>query len=178
MIAGVASLLLVVAAVATAGSILYYYFKTKVPPVAARRREIEGVVELLRGAGLPPQPVIYELGAGWGGLALALGRAFPDAAVRAIEISPLPWLVARLRARSCRNVIVERGDYCARSLADADAAAAFLMIGPMPRLAAKLDAELRPGTPVVAVAFWFRDRRPVATRRAAVALYRWPADRI
>lgn len=178
MIVTVAAMVVLVAAGVAAGSILFFYFATSVPPVPTSRAEHDDVIALLREAGLPPRPIIYELGCGWGGLALALGHAFPDATVRAIEISPLPWLVARLRARRTANVVVERSDYLQRPLADADAATAYLMIGPMPRLAAKLDAELRPGSPVVAIAFWFRERTPVASRRRDVALYRWPADQV
>ena len=178
MIAIASAVIVLVAAGVAAGSILFYYFKTSVPPVPTSKSEIDDVIALLRGADLPPRPILYELGGGWGGLALALGGAFPDATVHAIEISPLPWLVAWLRARRTGNVVVERGDYLRRSVADADAVTAYLMIGPLPRLAAKLDAELRPGTPVVAVAFWFRDRTAAATCHADVALYRWPGNRV
>jgi hypothetical protein len=52
------------------------------------------------------------------------------------------------------------------------------MMKPMPRLACFLDGAIRPGTPVVALAFWFREREPVLVQGAGLdgaALYRWPA---
>ena len=74
-----------------------------------------------------------------------------------------------------------RIDFHREALSEADAITCYLMIRPMIALAQKLDRELREGTPVVALAFLFRDRVPSATargdgvRRADAALYRWPA---
>ncbi len=98
------------------------------------------------------------------------------------EASPLPWLVARLRARRFPNVQIQRDSFYNRTPDDADAVTAYLMIKPMKPLAAMLDRVLRPGTPVVALTFWFRDRHPVAVKRGPgvrgdAALYRWPASR-
>ena len=49
-------------------------------------------------------------------------------------------------------------------------------------VAAFLDRQLAPGTPVVSLSFWFRDRTVAASRQSAgllgaAALYRWPARR-
>ena len=152
--------------------LLAWQLRTGVPPVPLRSRERQAVIALLGQAGLGPKAVIYELGCGWGGLALALARAFPEASVVGIELSPLPWLVARLRARGEPRVRIERGDFFAADLAKADAAVCFLMMKPMEPLAAKLDRELAPETPVVAVAFWFRGRAP-ERKDGSVAIYRW-----
>ncbi len=170
----------VTAVVLAGGSILALYFATGVPPIPAKRAEARDVVALLRQAGLPEGARIYELGCGWGSLAIDLARAFPSAQVIGVEISPLVWAVARLRARWQPNLQVRWGSFHALSLADADAVTCYLMIRPMPEVAALLDRELRAGTPVVALTFWFRDRRPTATRRGPglrgdAALYAWPA---
>ena len=161
-------------------SILFTYVRTGAPPVPSERREIGEVITLLRRAGLPASPKIYELGSGWGALALALAGAFPEARVVGIELSPLPWLIARWRARGVTNLEIRWADFHRVDLEDADAVAAYLMITPMVPLAQTLDRRLQPGTPVVTVTFWFRDRRPSATLRGSsgrggVALYRWPA---
>jgi hypothetical protein len=52
----------------------------------------------------------------------------------------------------------------------------------MPKLATRLDRMLKPGTPVVSLTFWFRDREVAAVRqgsglRGAAALYFWPAHK-
>jgi hypothetical protein len=49
---------------------------------------------------------------------------------------------------------------------------------PMSRLARFLDGAVAPRTPVLAPAFWFRERQPSAVQGAGLdgaALYRWTA---
>lgn len=153
---------------------------TGVPPHPCGSSEAADVVELLKQASLPDQAVIYELGSGWGSMVIALARAFPKARIRGIEMSPLPYWVARLRTRRLGNVSLQLGDFRRCDLKDAQAVTCYLMISPMPKLAALLDRQLCPGTPVVALTFWFRERQVAATRngrglRGAAALYYWPA---
>ena len=160
------------------GSLLYFYLRTGAPPVPSAADEAADVVASLREAGIEEGAKIYELGCGWGGLALRLASAFPAAQIIGLELSPLPALVARIRALGINNLTVRRADFHHVSLADADALTCYLMIKPMPRLAATLDRQLRPGTPVVALTFWFRERTPQTTRRGPgvrgdVALYAW-----
>jgi hypothetical protein len=144
-------------------SILVVQGITGVPPMPSSRTEAADVVALLRQAGVPEEGIIYELGCGWGALVIALARAFPHARIRGIEMSPLPYWIARLRTRSLPNAI-----------------ACYLMIKPMRTLAPFLDRMLEPGTPVVSLAFRFRDRTvAVSSVGPAVsgdaALYHWPA---
>ena len=171
------ALLLVAAAGA---SILVFQGLTGVPPMASNAAEAADIVALLRRAGLPKGAVIYELGSGWGSLVVALAHAFSDAQIRGIEISPIPYWISRLRTRGLANVTVVRGDFYARDLSDAQAVTCYLMIKPMPRLAGLLDRTLEPGTPVVSLSFWFRDREVAASLKSAgllsaTALYYWPA---
>jgi len=135
-----------------------------------------------REAGVPEQAVLYELGCGWGMLVSALARAFPEARIHGIEISPFPYWVARLRTRHLPNVRLQRGNFFHCDLRDADAVACYLMIKPMPKLAAFLDTMLKQGTPVVSLAFGFRDRQAAAARKVSglpgtATLYVWPALR-
>lgn len=157
-----------------AGSVLWFTLRTQVPPVPSSRREIADVVALLQAAQLPEAPVIYELGCGFGDLALALARAFPQAKVVGLEVSPLPAWIARLRARREPRITIHRKDYTQTNIGEADVVTAYLMIEAAARLAPVLDQQLRPDTKVVASMFWFRDRQPAGTQRQA-ALYLWPA---
>lgn len=163
-------------------SVLIFQGLTGVPPMSSNPAEAADVVALLRQTGLPPRAVIYDLGSGWGSLAIALAHAFPDAQVRGIEISPLPYWVSRLRTRGLANVTLTRGDFYRRDIADADAVTCYLMIKPMPKLAGFLDDTLRFGTPVVSLSFWFRDREVTSSLKSAgllsaTALYYWPAHK-
>ncbi len=161
-------------------SLLVVQAMTGVPPHPCGANEAADVVALLRQARLPDQGVIYELGSGWGSMVIALARAFPEARIKGVELSPVPYWVARFRTRNMPNVSLQLGDFRKCDLSDARAVTCYLMIAPMPRLAALLDRRLAPGTPVVALTFWFRDRDVAATRnggglRGAAALYYWPA---
>jgi 2-polyprenyl-3-methyl-5-hydroxy-6-metoxy-1,4-benzoquinol methylase len=163
-------------------SLLVFQAITGVPPMSANAAEAADVVAWLRQAGLREDAVIYDLGSGWGALVVALARAFPRAQIRGIEMSPLPYWVARLRVRHRPNVSIRWGNFYTQDLGDADAVTCYLMIKPMPKLATFLDRALQKGTPVVALTFWFRDRAPNAVReglglRGAAALYYWPALR-
>ena len=161
-------------------SVLLFQAVTGVPPLSSSRAEAADVIALLKQAALPDGAIIYELGCGWGALAIALANAFPTARIRGIELSPLPYWVARFRTRNMPNLALQRGSFYACDLADAQAVTCYLLIKPMPKLAAFLDTQIKPGTPVVALTFWFRDRQTAAVRdgpglRGAAALYDWPA---
>lgn len=165
---------------ALCGSILGFQMATGVPPLSSTTAEGADIIALLKRARLPEQAVIYDLGSGWGSLVISLARAFPMAQVRGIELSPLPYWVSRLRTRNLPNVQLRRGNFYGCDLPDAQAVTCYLMMGPMSKLAALLDRSLAPGTPVVALSFWFRGREVVASLDnagllRAVALYSWPA---
>jgi hypothetical protein len=176
----IASLLAVLFVLLLGLSLLIFQAITGVPPMPSTSSEASDVISLLKQAGLPDQAIVYELGSGWGSLVIALARAFPDAHIRGIEMSPLPYWVARFRTRKMPNVFLRRGDFYTLDLHDAQAVTCYLMIKPMPKLAELLDRTLKPGTPVVSLTFWFRNREVAATRdgpglRGAAALYYWPA---
>ena len=107
--------------------------------------------------------VIYELGSGWGGLARALARRFPEATVIGCELSPVPWLGAALWQTVCPlpNLLLRRVDFRDVSLKDADAVVCYLSPSLMADLSDKLRTELPMGACVISLAF---------------ALPRWQAD--
>jgi Mycolic acid cyclopropane synthetase len=176
----IASLFAVVIVLGLAVSLLIFQVITGVPPMSSSFGEAADVVSLLKRAGLGEGAIVYDLGCGWGSLVMALARAFPEARIRGIEMSPLPFWVARFRTRKMANVFLHRGNFYAFDLRDAAAVTSYLMIKPMPKLAEFLDGMLKAGTPVVSLTFWFREREVAETRegpglRGAAALYYWPA---
>jgi hypothetical protein len=176
----IVSFLAVLIVFALGASVLVFQGITGTPPMPSSSSEIADVISLLKQAGLEERAIVYELGSGWGSMVIALARAFPNARIRGIEMSPLPYWVARLRTRKMPNVFLRRGNFYAFDLRDAQAVTSYLMIKSMPRLAEFLDRMLPPGTPVVSLTFWFRGRQVAATRdgpglRGAAALYYWPA---
>ena len=164
-------------------SLLAFQVITGVPPMSANSAEAADIIALLKQAKLSEQAIVYELGCGWGMLVVALARAFPDAQIRGIEMSPFPYWIGRLRTRNMPNVFLQRGNFYNSDLRDADAVTCYLMIKKMPKLANFLDKMLKPGTPVVSLTFWFRGREVAAVKngpglRGEAALYYWPAHKI
>ncbi len=148
------------------GLTLAYTIRTGISPVptAARvRRTLMGGLPRTLGAG-----TIFELGCGWGSLAVPLARAYPAHPVVGYELSPLPWAVSWLRARfvRSRNLRVVRRDFHRAHLGDACLVVCYLYPGGMERLRPKLEAELRPDALVVSHFFPVPGWRPHRTLRA------------
>jgi len=103
----------------------------------------------------PGQGPIVELGAGWGGLSIALARAHPQRLVIGYELSSIPWLCSLLRARLARleNLSVHKADFSVANLSAAQVVVCYLYPAGMSRLSPKLLAELEPGATVLSNTF-------------------------
>lgn len=171
--------MLVLAALAL---LLVYTVRTGISPVPTTPRVAAAMFALI-----PPDTrgVIYELGSGWGNLALALAKRFPDCPVVAYELSPLPWLVSVLWRRLAPrpNLTLRRADFLAAPLGDAAVVCCYLYPGAMRKLGPKLEAELAPGALVLSNSFLVPGWAPVEVRTAGDAygtkiyLYRMPRRR-
>jgi len=111
---------------------------------------------------------VYELGSGWGGLAVALARRYPDQPVRAFEVSLLPWAFAKARRLigGPANLEFRFGDFHRADLTDAALVACYLTPPAMAKLKPKLEAELKPGALVLCNTFAVRGWQPVAVATA------------
>lgn len=160
-------------------SLVIFTAITGVPTLSSRGVEASDVVALLKQANLARSAVVIDLGSGWGGLVIAVARAFPEARVEGIEISLFPYLTSRLRASRLPNVTLRWDNFHCSNLRSADAIVCYLMPSVMPGVSNLLDRELRPGAAVVSNTFLFRGRTAAAVRRGSqrglVALYCWPA---
>ncbi len=114
---------------------------------------------------------IYELGAGWGGLAMALAGRYRASPVRGFEVSILPWafsrarlLVPRLLARERPNLSFQLKNFLRADLSQAALVVCFLTPPIMEKLKPKLEAELQAGALVVSNTFAFRGWQPIDTR--------------
>ena len=181
-----ALLSLVLVLVATA-LLLGYTIRTGISPVPTTPRMAAEIFILCPPGSLLQQTaggVVYELGSGWGNLAIALAKRFPERAVVGYELSPLPWLASRLALRLWprANLVLRRADFMAADLGDAALVVCYLYPGAMRRLRDKLERELQAGALVVSSAFLVPGWRPAAVRLAAdqyetpVYLYRMPPE--
>lgn len=120
----------------------------------------------------------HELGAGWGGLALALARKCPQATVFAWEISVVPFAVLWLRARvsGVRNLQPKWGDFMQADLRGAQLVVCYLFTRGMQQLAPKLSAELPEGALILSHTFALRGWQPEAETRVD-DVYRTPVYR-
>jgi hypothetical protein len=134
---------------------------------------------------LPDRPGLeaHELGAGWGGLAVAVARARPTWQVVAWEAAwvPFAFLWIRRRIFGPRNLTVRRGDWMQAPLEQCDVITAYLLPDAMLRLRDALEARGRPGAWLLSVHFgvrgWSPDRASVLRdrHRTRVLRYRVPA---
>ncbi len=148
------------------GLTLAYTLRTGISPVPTTQRVRRTLME-----GLPRElgpGTIFELGCGWGSLAVPLARAYPAHRVVGYELSPVPWAVSRLR--SCfvpgRNLRVLRRDFHRAHLGDASLVVCYLYPGGMERLRSKFEAELRADAWVVSNFFPVPGWTPHRTLRA------------
>ena len=106
------------AALAVVLGLVVHALKTGVAPAPTSARVASAMMALI-----PPglEGVVFELGSGWGTLAFPLARRLPRCTVRALEISPLPWLFSRLRhiVERSTNLSLRRADYRHVALDDA-----------------------------------------------------------
>ncbi|WP_175166277.1 methyltransferase [Paraburkholderia fynbosensis] len=161
-------------------SLVFSILLTGVPSLSSSKSEVVDVVALLGLAKLPQHAAIIDLGSGWGALLVALARAFPDATVQGLELSPFPYLVSRLRTQRLSNVVVRWGNFFSSGVESADAIVCYLMPDLMAPVSDLLDQTVKPGACVVTNTFLFRGRVISAARqgtgRGTIALYVWPAN--
>ena len=155
---------------ATAISILVTTLVTGSPPMpsgpALRRAILAAVVSEQPGAGM-----FYELGSGWGGLAIALAKAHPDRSVIGLERSFIPWAFSVLRVRlgGPGNVTIRRADIAAADLSDAAVAVCYLTGETLRAVAPKLEQRLPADCCVVSAGFAWPGGKPAVTAKASDA---------
>jgi hypothetical protein len=148
-------------------------FRTQVPYYPSGR-EVRDIVAGL----LPARPLaVIDIGSGLGGLVLALARARPDCALSGIELAPLPWLAARLRAGvSGARARFLRGDYERLNLGHYDVVFAYLSPAAMSGLWHKAAREMKPGSLLLSYEFAITEREPdrrFVTTNGRKTLYVW-----
>ncbi len=103
------------------------------------------VVEALELVELGRDDVFYDLGCGTGAVLVEAAKRCDH--VRGIEVEPIRWLVARIRARDAKVIM---GDLFKQDISDADVIFMFQYRGGInERIARKIKGEVRPGARVV-----------------------------
>lgn len=117
-------------------------------PLKIKHRLLEQLPPLQKG-------FVYELGAGWGTLAVALAKKYPHCQIIAYENSPIPYCFLKLRLwwSSINNVETHPQDFFGASLHQADLVVCYLYPKAMLRLKSKFELELKDQTWVVSHTF-------------------------
>lgn len=103
------------------------------------------VADALRLARLKRGDVFYDLGCGTGVILVEASKCCDH--VKGIEVEPLRWFIARLRARNAEVIL---GDMFRQDLSDADVIFMFQYPGRInDRIARKIRSGARPGTRVI-----------------------------
>ncbi len=123
-------------------SIVRSTHKVGISPVPSTRRArqviLAAVADRITGDG----PIV-DLGSGWGHLALAAARRFPERRIIGYELSPIPWCVSILLKKILgrHNLVFYRRDYLKADLPGAAAFLCYLFPGGMQALEEKLARE-------------------------------------
>lgn len=124
-----------------------------ISPMPSSRKAQKALLSLA-GSG-----IVYELGSGWGSLAVALSK---KNRVHAFENATIPWLVSLLQKRfhQANNLSIERTDFFTKDLSKADIVICYLYSGAMQKLGPKFEKELKKGTLVISNSFQIPGKKP------------------
>lgn len=134
-------------------SIVIDSFHLGISPMPSSRKAKNAMIQLLpKNIG---NNVIYELGSGWGGLALLLAKTHPNAKIIAIEASLIPYLVSRVRQYLSKrsNLTIIRKNFYDHPLTDAKAVVCYLFPAGMTKLSSKLEKELPDKSTIISNTF-------------------------
>jgi hypothetical protein len=106
---------------------------------------------------------IYELGSGFGSLALFLSQRFPHCRVVGFELSFFPFLISLFwkGAKQRKNLFFQRRDFFEVSFFDATLVTCYLFPKAMERLKEKLQREMPKGALILSHTFAFRNWKPI-----------------
>lgn len=136
------SLIILIVVALSGASIVIYTLENEISPSPTGAKVKRQLLDLLRD--LPQTERVYELGSGWGTLAIPIARLFGTASVVGFENSIDPYLASRLRLifSSSPNLKLEWQNFFDVSLSDATLVVCYQSPGNMSNLRPKLEAEL------------------------------------
>jgi hypothetical protein len=122
----------------------------QIPLYLSNRETVAALAELLAERGACR---FLDLGAGLGSTTVPLADALPEYHFTGYENAPLTWLVGRFLSLGRTNICWRWDDLWQADLAQHDVVYAYLSPAPMPRLWAKIEAEMRPGSLFISNSF-------------------------
>ncbi len=153
-------------------SIIHYTLRYGISPMpssGAVRRDLLPLLPKLDSG------EIFELGSGFGTLAIPLARQYPNLQVTGFEISPVPYWIATLRAKSLglTNLHFVRKDFLLADLTRPRLLVSYLYPGGMNKIAQKLSPDSDKKQYFLSHTFALPGYEPIQSTRAS-DLYRSP----
>jgi hypothetical protein len=142
-----------------AGSIIAYSLYNGITPMPTAPRVKRKLLEIINERQIAGK--VFELGSGWGTLAIALARVLPHCQVIAYENSSIPYICSRFIQTLSRreNLKIIRKNFFRISLTEADLIVCYLYPGAMERLKMKFERELKDECLVISSTFAIPDWR-------------------
>ncbi len=145
-------------------SIIIYSLYNGVSPMPTSRKVTRALLEI--AVSYRVSGAVFELGSGWGNLALLLARALPACQVIGYENSPAPYLISRAIAMifPAQNLQLIRNNFFSASLSGADLVVCYLYPNAMKDLKVKFERELKEGSLVISNTFAVPGWEPIQIR--------------
>lgn len=153
MIQTIIAAVIVLSAIAAALSIIWNAIVYGVGPVPSKAKAKAAIITILKSRACDAQ--ICECGAGWGTLAFAAANACPHAKVTAYEISPVPCMFLKIRAKitRCNNIKIFCENFYQADFSDYRCIISYLHPHAMEKLRLKVEKESARGTIVISNTF-------------------------
>lgn len=173
-----AAIAILIATALGAVSIIWSTLRIGISPMPSSLAACRAMVAASENS--PPGPIV-DLGSGWGTLAIAFARKYPQRSIVGYELSWLPWLFscALKRLMKLDNLVFRRKDFRQAPWADPAVIVCYLYQQGMRDLERRLAEEGRPPALLLSNTFALPARRPDELirlddlYRTPIYVYRW-----
>jgi hypothetical protein len=118
------------------------------------------IIDLIRSHGGSEPLRIAELGCGWGGLVMLLGRKFQNATIIGFELSPIPYFISRIAAIFNPRIKILNTDFFDYDWKQFNVLVCYLSPYHMEKIAEKIERDQFKGL-VISCSFPFKDIEPI-----------------
>lgn len=125
-----------------------------VPTKSKQKRQIINSIDFKDG------DTVYDLGCGTGTLLFETIKKNPNIHAVGIELSIVPYLVAKIRSIFYKNVEIKFGNLFKKDISNANIVFIFLLSKSYPKLIKKLKVDLNPNTTIVVEAWPLQNIEP------------------
>lgn len=131
---------------------------TTIAPFISIPKGIEKEIE--KALNMHDRDIFYDLGCGDGRILLQIAELNKNIKIIGIEIAFLPFWIAKLRTRNCKNITIRRENIFRTNLEDATHIFMYLAVKPASKMFEEIQKQCKPGTVVVSCDFKLENIEP------------------